>query len=123
MTNLAIGIGGVLIVLGLGAYLGSESRSFTALIPAFLGALYLAAGLLARQAKWHKHAMHAAAVIALLGFFGTLSGVTALPQLFAGTAERPLAVLVQSVTAVLSLIFLIFAIRSFVAARQQRKAA
>lgn len=123
MTNLAIGIGGVLIVLGLGAYLGSESRSVTALIPAFLGVLYLVAGLLSRQVKWHKHAMHAAAVVALLGLFGTFSGLLALPQLFAGTSERPLAVLVQSVTAVLSLIFLIFAVRSFVTARQQRKSA
>lgn len=123
MTNLAIGIGGVLIVLGLGAYLGSETRSVTALIPAFLGILYLVAGILSRQTKWHKHAMHAAAVVALLGLFGSFSGLLALPQLFAGTAALPMAVLAQSVTAILSLIFLIFAIRSFITARQQRKTA
>jgi uncharacterized membrane protein len=123
MTNLAIGIGGVLIVLGLGAYLGSETRSVTALIPAFLGILYLAAGFLSRQPKWHKHAMHGAAVIALLGLFGSFSGLLQLPQLFAGTAALPMAVLAQSVTAILSLIFLIFAIRSFITARQQRKTA
>lgn len=123
MTNLAIGIGSVLIVLGLSAYLGSESRSFTALIPAILGALFVAAGALGRQAKWHKHAMHAATVIAALGFVGSFGGIAQLPALVGGTAERPLAVLAQSVTAILSLVFIVFAVRSFIAARQARKTA
>lgn len=113
-------IGGILIALGLGAYLFSDSRSFTALIPAILGALYLVAGLLSRKAGWHKHAMHGAAAVALLAFLGTVSGLFQLPALLAGTAARPVAVVVQAITAVLSLVFLVLAVRSFVAARRGR---
>ncbi len=124
MPNLAIGIGFLLVLLGAGGYLFSPSGSVTALIPAFLGALIALCGLVGRRGNLRRHAMHAAAALGLLGFLGTLGGVGGLFTLLAGgTVARPVAVVVQAVTALLCLVFVAFAVRSFIEARRGRKVA
>jgi hypothetical protein len=65
--------------------------------------------------------MHFAAFVALLGLAGSASGLLKIGQYFAGTAERPAAVLAQSVMAVLLLIYVVMAVRSFIAARAARR--
>lgn len=123
MPQVTIGYGLILILLGLAAYFSSGGASVTALIPAFFGLPVLIAGLLARKENLLKHAMHAAAVLALLGFLGTVPGlVKVFTLLGGGTVGRPSAVIVQAVMAVLSLIFLILCIRSFIQARKAREA-
>ncbi len=110
-----------LILLGLGAYLGTGLTSVTALIPAFFGLPLLILGLLARKDHLRKHTMHGAAGLALIGFLGTVSGLFKVFVLLGGGAvERPSAVVVQALMALLCAIFIALSVRSFVHARRSR---
>ncbi|MBO1902231.1 hypothetical protein J4H92_09765 [Leucobacter weissii] len=121
MTRLTLWIGGILAAAGLAAYLGTGAASFTALIPSAVGLLLLIAGLIARNEKAHRHAIHAALVVALLGLLGSLMQVAKLGEVFAGTAERPVAVLVSTLMFVLLLVYLVLGVRSFIRARIIRR--
>lgn len=129
MAHITLAFGIALILLGLGAYgyaLSTESPSITALIPAFVGlpiALLGGAGM-----KWPgKRAafIHAAVLLAFIGLAGSARGLMGLPDLITqpDEVERPVAVVVQSVMALLSLVYLVLAVRSFIAARGNNKAA
>ena len=123
MPTLAIVFGLILDALGLGAYFFSEAKSVTALIPAFFGTTILLCGIIG--AKFHKARMHVMHVAALVGLLGTLGGLgMGLPKvgaLLAGTAERPMAVTMQIVMGVVSLVFLALCVKSFVDARILKK--
>ncbi len=124
MTNVTLGYGAILAVLGLGGYFGSGRVSPTALIPTVIGALLLVCGVLARKETMRKHAIHAALIIALLAILGTASSFVALAKWAGGTApERPFAVVVRAITALLSVGYMVLGIRSFRAARLAREAA
>jgi len=121
MPRAAVLVGVLLIILGVASYLLSGRASVTALIPAFFGLPILVLGWLAMRVTWRRHAMHAAAGLALLGLLGALRGVPDTLALLSGeTVERPTAVVVQTVMAVVCLVFVIMAVRSFVAARRSR---
>lgn len=122
MPTITIVYGLLLTLLGLGGYFGSGGASITAMIPAFFGLPLLILGFLARNERFLKHAMHGAAMLALLGLLGSARGTLKLPTLLAGgQLERPQAVIAQSVMAILSLIFLVLCIRSFIQARRARQ--
>lgn len=122
MPRLTVVVGCILVLLGLGGYLATGATSPTALIPAAAGLLFIGAGLLARLENLRKHAMHAAAVIALLGLAGTVGGlVKSFALATGGTVERPAAVLAQAGMAVLCGSYLALAVRSFIQARILRK--
>jgi uncharacterized membrane protein HdeD (DUF308 family) len=124
MPIITIIVGCLLIVLGVGSRLLSDSPSVTVLIPAFLGVAYVVAGLVALRPAARKHAMHAAALLALLGIIGSVGGLAKLPALLSGgEVERPLAVVARSLTCLISVVFLGLAIRSFVVARILRRSA
>ncbi|MGB5289107.1 MAG: hypothetical protein WBQ32_09350 [Ignavibacteriaceae bacterium] len=119
MAKLSIGLGIVLILLGLISYFGISSESITALIPAFIGVPMIVLGFLALNEKYKKHTMHGAAVLMLIGFGGTVSGLIKFFRMIGGEGfERPSAIIVQAIMAMLCLIFLILAIKSFVDARR-----
>ena len=120
MPTLTTALGVVLIVLGLGGYVLTGAVSLTALIPAAFGVALVAAGVVARNERARKHAMHAAVLVALLGFLGSFRGLLQIGALLEGTAARPAAVASQSVMAVLTLGYLVLAIRSFIQARARR---
>lgn len=121
MAKFSIALGIILILLGLISYLGISSESTTALIPAFLGIPILVLGWLALNEKYLKHALHGAAVLMLLGFGGTVGGLIKFFRMLGGEVfERPSAITVQAIMAVLCLIFLIFAIKSFIDARRKK---
>ena len=92
--------------------------SVTALIPAAFGVVLALAGWVAKEERRRKHAMHVAVAIALLGFLGSVRGLVQIGDAFAGTAERPAAVISQSIMAILTGVYLVMAIRSFMAARR-----
>jgi hypothetical protein len=123
MANVTMGFGLALAALGVAGYLGTGRTSLTALIPLAFGLLLLACGALARREPLRKHAMHAAAVLGLIGFLGPLR---VLPQMLAllggGAVAHRAAVLDQLGMLVLCGVFLALCIRSFVAARQARTA-
>lgn len=121
MAKLLITFGLILIVIGLVSYFGISSESITALIPTFLGIPVLVLGWLGLNEKYLKHSMHAVAIIMLLGFGGTVSGLIKFFKMIGGEQfERPSAITVQAIVAILCLTFLVFAIKSFIDARKNR---
>ena len=122
MAKVSIVFGLILIILGLVSYFGISSESITALIPAFLGVPILILGFLSLNEKYLKHSMHAAAVLMLLGFGGTVSGLIKFFRMLGGEIfERPSAITIQAIMAVICLIFLALAIKSFIDARRGKK--
>jgi hypothetical protein len=109
-------VGGILVVLGVVSYVATAFASWTALIPSILGVVLVICGLVALRKP--MLGVHAALVVALLGLAGTLMNVLKLGEVFAGTAERPLAVVVSAITFVLLLIYIALGVRSFIAARR-----
>ena len=123
MPATTIALGAALTVLGLGGYVLTGAASLTALIPAAFGVLLLLAGLLARNDRMRMHAMHAAVVLALLGFLGSVRGLLRIGDVFHATSVRPAAIVAQSIMAVLTLAYVVIAVRSFIQARKARRAA
>ena len=101
MANLSIIYGIIFILMGLISYFGISSESITALIPAFFGIPMLILGWLGLNEKYLKHTMHGAAVLMLLGFFGTIGGLIKFFKMLAGAeTARPAAVTVQAIMAI-----------------------
>ena len=123
MPALTMVIALLLITVGVTGYFGSGRESATALIPAAFGLPLAVCGALATKEKFLKHSMHAAAVLALLGVLGTVTGVLALPSALAGTAERPAAVYAKSLMFLLCLTLVVFCVKSFIDVRRARAAA
>lgn len=115
MNKLTQIIGALLILTGVIFYLVTMS-SVTALIPAFFGLLIFLCGWIgARRPAWNRHAMHAAAALALIAILGSV--MPAFSSLAAGTGLTA-AVVEQLLTIILCLVLLVMAVRSFIAARR-----
>ena len=122
MVNITRALGVILIVLGLGAYLGTGMESATALAPAVPGVLFLVLGLLAGDETRRPTMIHISLVVALLAILASGMPLMELPALLAGDdVERPAAVLTSAAMALLCLIYLGLGIRSFIAARRERE--
>ena len=115
MANHAISFGVALIIVGLYGYLGYETQSPTALIPAAVGLLLVISGIAGQKETRRKHAMHAAATISLLGAFAAWG--RAIAMLTKGK-EANLMILLMGVICTL---FVFLCIRSFTAARKARE--
>lgn len=121
MPKFSIALGIIFIIMGLYGYFGISSVSVTALIPTFLGIPLLILGWLGLNEKYLKHTMHAAAVLTLLGFIGTVSGLVKFVRLLVGEESKiSAAITVQSIMAVLCLLFLMLAVKSFIDARKNK---
>lgn len=121
MARVTILFGGLLVVLGIIGFVGSGASSVTALIPSFFGAVFVVLGVVGRADERRALTMHIAAFLALVGIAGSITGLVDLPDLLAGNdLERPWAVAVQSIMAVVLVVYLVFAVRSFIAARRAR---
>lgn len=122
MPKFSIVLGIIFIVMGLYGYFGISSESITALIPTFFGIPLLVLGWIGLDEKYLKHTMHGAAVLTLLGFAGTVSGLIKFFRMLGGEEmQRPAAVTVQAIMSILCLLFLIFAVKSFIDARRNRE--
>lgn len=116
MPRTTIGLGIVLIAVGVIAYVATAFASWTALIPAILGAVILICGLIGL--KNQKLGIHIALVVAILGILGTSMNVVQVGALIAGEAERPAAVVTSIITFVLLIVYVVMGVRSFIAARR-----
>ena len=118
MPVISIICGIVLILIGVTGYaygMSTEHASVTALIPAFFGIVIAVLGFVARgRESLRKHLMHAAVVIALLGF------ILPAGRLMSKFSEMTwsAAVISQAAMAFVCLIFVVLAVRSFAAARR-----
>ena len=117
MARTTIVFGVALVVLGIGGYVGTGSTAITALIPAVFGLVLGGLGAVALNEGARKHAMHAAAMLGVVGFL-----VPLVHLLSVGRTARPGAVIAQSIMAVLMAAFVGLCVRSFIAARRARTA-
>ncbi len=122
ITKLTLAIGALLTLTGVIAYGATGAVSMTALIPSAVGVLLVVAGGLAANPNLHRHAIHGALVVALLGALGSLMNVVKVGHIFDGTATRPAAIWASVAMFVLSVIYLAFGISSFINARRARQA-
>ena len=118
MPNIAIAFGAALIILGIVGFL--PHRAPTALIPSYVGAAIAICGLVALKPNLRKHAMHAAAMIATLAFIATAWRL--IVALLRGGAPSTLALIAQIGTALITGVFVVLCIQSFIAARRAREA-
>ncbi|MGO1561240.1 hypothetical protein CZ771_14385 [Actinomycetales bacterium JB111] len=121
MPRTTIVVGGILVVLGVASYIATSFASWTALIPAILGALLVVFGVVGISRP--KLGVHIALVVALAGVGGTLMNVVKIGDVFAGTAERPVAVVVSAITFVLLVAYIVLGVRSFIQARRWKQEA
>jgi hypothetical protein len=110
-------VGFVLIGIGVAGYIATRAASLTALIPAMVGAILLVLGLVARDPKARRHAMHAAVAFALIAALGTLPRL--LPALSAGEFQRP-AVIAQAAMVSALIVYVLLGVKSFIDARRTR---
>ena len=119
MARVTVGFGAALVALGIIGYVGSGADSITALIPAFFGVVFAVLGFVGQREDRRMLTMHLAALLAVIGIAGSIMGLVDLPDLIAGNdVERPWAVAVQSIMAAGLVVYLVMAVRSFIAARR-----
>jgi hypothetical protein len=123
MTTAAKWFGRLLVLVGLAGYAYGAmngNASWTALIPGIVGLVLMVLGYAAAAAAegTRKHLMHAAVVVALLGFIAAAGRL--IPRLGEFTVSA--ATLSQIAMGLICLIFVILAVRSFIAARASRGA-
>lgn len=116
MPRLTIGLGAILIALGVISYIVTGFASWTALIPAILGLVIAICGFIA--AKSRRTGVILGLVVALLGILGTAMNVIQLGDVFTGAAERPVAVVVSTITFASLVVYVIVGIRSILVARR-----
>ena len=116
MPSTTIVFGVLLTLLGLAGYFLTGTSSFTALIPAIFGVLLLVLGFLARSESLRKHAIHAAAAVALLGCGGALFSLMRTPA----APRSAMAVFSQAGMVVLTAVFVGLCVKSFIDVRRAR---
>lgn len=118
--------GFILAVLGVAGFVYSGNASYTALIPSVFGIILYICGRIGMAAPHlRKHVMHVAALVSLIGILGVVPRfVGKLPALLSGQPVEPsaTAVILQVITAVLLIAFLVLCVRSFIQARKNRTA-
>jgi hypothetical protein len=123
MSSTAIICGVFLILIGLVGYgygLNIGHASPTALIPIGFGAVLAILGLIGRvNESLRKHLMHVAVIVALLGLIGAVYSLfrNGMPTELLGAG--PLS---QIAMALVCLLFVVLAVRSFIEARRDRTA-
>ena len=120
MPSTSIACGTLLIVIGILGYVSGVlhgTPSLTALIPAAFGLLLFLLGIFARMNEGlRKHLMHAAVVVAFLGFLMTAGRLVSK----IGELSYSAAVVSQVSMALVCLLFVILAVKSFADARRER---
>ena len=106
----------LLVATGLAGYFATGAEHKTALIPAIIGAILFACGLLAANESRRMMAMHIAILIGLIGFIGAAATLFKEGQAMA-------AIVSKSITALLCATFVGLCVRSFIQARKSREAA
>lgn len=118
MPSASMVSGILLILIGIFGYafgLIDGHASLTALIPAAFGLLLLIFGYIARSKdNLRKHLMHAAVLVALIGFL--IPAIRLISKL--GDFTVSLAILSQVAMSLICLVFVILSVKSFIDARR-----
>ena len=125
MAKLTIGFGILLILLGIFGFVATGSAHPTALIPAAIGLFFVLFGVMANTENSKKRMlwMHISVTVALLVFLGMIPADIDTIRLAHGAYfPHPAAVEEKGALSLLSLIYVLFCVRSFIAARRSRLA-
>jgi hypothetical protein len=118
MPSTSIACGALLILIGIIGYvygLTGNTASITALIPAFFGIVLVILGFLAQKKEnLRKHLMHAAVLVALIGFIAIIGDFARTSFKFAATAP----VISKLLMGLICLLFVILSVNSFISARR-----
>ena len=106
----------IMILIGLVSKFLSSSDSITILLPAFFGIAFLIFGALGYIPKWRKHVMHLSSGLALLVILGTC-----IPLIMRFEKATVLARTSQIAVIILTTVYLVFCVKSFIAARRAEK--
>lgn len=129
MPVVTVVFGLLLVALGLWGRFGGDwglwaplglpdpgGRSPTALIPAGFGAVFVVLGLLALKERFLKHAMHAAAMLGLIGL------LAAVGRMAAAGVSKSVPGVSTTTMAGLCVVFVLLCVNSFIQARRRRRA-
>jgi hypothetical protein len=125
MAKLTIGFGILLILLGVFGFVATGSAHPTALIPVGIGLLFVLFGIMANTDNSKKRMlwMHISVTVALLVFLGMIPAEINVIRLAHGASfAYPAAVESKAALSLFSLIYVLFCVRSFIAARRSRLA-
>ncbi|MBP3191305.1 hypothetical protein [Natronogracilivirga saccharolytica] len=112
-------LGIILILIGIIGYIASGAVSITAMIPAFFGIAFIILGRLAQKEAWRKHVMHIALLVALIGLFGSFSGIFDVISWLGGNQEvNELAAIARALMALLLIGYIALGVKSFIDARK-----
>ncbi len=126
MAKLTIVFGLLLVLIAVAGFVATGSSHPTALIPGGVGLLFVLFGVLANSpdAKKRMLWMHIAVTAALLMFLGTVKADIDVFRLAHGVEfPHPIAIEEKAATSLLCLLFVLLCIRSFIAARRERRIA
>lgn len=122
MPVITIVIGSALTILGMAGFILTGSEHPTALIPLGFGTFFELFGALALSPKFRKHAMHAAAALALIGVLGAFPGVIGGIKWLMGTPPaQPAAVYSKVLMFLLCAMLEALCVNSFIQARRNRE--
>ena len=116
MPRLTFITGGVLVAVGVIAYIVTEFSSWTALIPAIVGAVLLLSGAVALESL--MAGIHIALLVALLGAIAQLHPIFGNLM---GDGDNTAAGVTALITFLVLVVYLILGVRSFLAARRWKK--
>ncbi|MEP7149364.1 MAG: hypothetical protein ABI857_10820 [Acidobacteriota bacterium] len=121
MPSTSIACGTLLVLIGILGYVNgvmTNHPSMTAMIPAAIGVVLILLGVFARMNEGlRKHLMHAAVIVALLGFLASAGRLVSK----LGELSYNAAVVSQVSMALVCLLFVILAIKSFADARRRNE--
>jgi hypothetical protein len=123
MAKLTIVFGVLLVLLGVIGFVATGNAHPTSLIPSGLGVVFILFGVFANTPDPKKRMlwMHISVTVALLVFLGTIPADIQAIRLSHGTEyPHPAAVLEKAAMSLLSLLYVLFCVRSFVNARVRR---
>jgi hypothetical protein len=123
MAKLTLGFGILLILLGIAGFVSTGSTHPTSLIPSGIGLLFVLFGVMANTEDSKKRMlwMHISVTVALLVFLGMIPAALDTLRLARGVVfPHPIAVEEKGALALLSLLYVLFCVRSFISARRAR---
>lgn len=124
MAKITIVFGVLLVLLGITGFVATGSAHPTSLIPAGIGLFFVLFGVMANteDSKRRMLWMHISVTVALLVFLGMIPSAIDTIRLARGAVfPHPIAVEEKGALALLSLIYVLFCVRSFVTARRARR--